>query len=298
MNYEDLLRITKSTQPWRGTDEYPYAKRTMRDRYFVPRTQPSGEIWFHVHDKVELGIMRPDNTFEFTNNVWISNLNSLNWYFLGRGKWLTQSNKHGGVIIRWVGTKDITPVFKNLRINLETGELHEDSKYVVHCKTSDIKRMNQIMQPYEEKFNLAKTFVKAMPIQTFLEDYMNFVDERYSSPRDYSITEFEFKGLLQSDPVGAIYSYMHAINVGNVRNWHERQKEIKKGNASQWWYGEDPSEKDTLYFYDKVRQEFREKVLVEEDAFTYKSYSWENKRFPTSEWNTVVEVNGKPMDRI
>ena len=298
MNYKDLMEITKSVPAWRGTNEYPYAKRTMRDRFFIPVKQDNGETWFHIHDSVELGIMRPDNTFEFTNNVWISNLNSLNWYFLGRGKWITQSKAHGGVILKWVGSKNITPVFKSLRINLETGELHESSKYVVHCKTPDRKQMNEKMKPYEEKLTLAKTFLKAMPIDVFLSDYMNFVDERYTSLRDYSITEYEFKGLLQQDPVGAIYSYMHAINIGNVKNWHQRQKELKKGTGTQYWYGDDPSEKTPVYFYNKVRENFRDKILTQEDAFVYKTYPWENKRFPTSDWNTIVEVNGKPMDRI
>lgn len=298
MNYAELLQITKSVPAWRGTSEYPYAKRTMRDRYFIPVKQENGEIWFHIHDRVEVGIMRPDNTFEFTSGLWISNLNTLNWYFLGRENWITQSKAHGGVILKWSGTKDIMPVFKSLRINLETKELHESSKYVVHCKTPDRKSMNEKMKPYEEKLTLAKTFLKAMPISAFLEDYMNFVDERYSSPRDYSIMEYEFKGLLQQDPVGAIYSYMHAMNIGNIKNWHDRQKALKQGNASQWWYGEDPSEKTPTYFYTKVRDIFRNKILTEEDAFVYKTYPYENKKFPTSDWNTIVEVNGKPMDRI
>jgi hypothetical protein len=29
MNYAELLQITKSVPAWRGTSEYPYAKRTM-----------------------------------------------------------------------------------------------------------------------------------------------------------------------------------------------------------------------------------------------------------------------------
>jgi hypothetical protein len=298
MNYAGLLQITKSVPAWRGTNEYPYAKRTMRDRFFIPVKQDNGETWFHIHDSVELGIMRPDNTFEFTNNVWISNLNSLNWYFLGRGKWVTQSKAHGGVIIKWVGTKEITPVFKGLRINLETKELHESSKYVVHCKTPDRKRMTEHMKPYEEKLNLAKTFMKAMPIDVFLSDYMNFVDERYTSLRDYSIMEYEFKGLLEQDPVGAIYSYMHAINIGNVKNWHQRQIDLKKGTGSQYWYGEDPSEKTPIYFYDKVRDDFRQKVLTQEEAFTYKTFSHEDRTFQSSDWAHIVEVNGRPMERI
>jgi hypothetical protein len=91
---------------------------------------------------------------------------------------------------------------------------------------------------------------------------------------------------------------MHAINIGNVKNWHQRQKELKKGTGTQYWYGDDPSEKTPIYFYNKVRENFRDKILTQEDAFVYKTYPWENKRFPTSDWNTIVEVNGKPMDRI
>jgi hypothetical protein len=190
------------------------------------------------------------------------------------------------------------PVFKGLRINLATKELHENSKYVIHCKTPDRKRMSQIMKPYEEKLNLAKTFMKAMPISAFLEDYMNFADERYSSPRDYNVAEYEFKGLLQQDPVGAIYSYMHLINVGNIKNWHQRQKDLKKGTANQWWYGEDPSEKTPMYFFDKVKNDFRQKLLLQESAFTHKTFSHEDKKFQSSDWGHIVEVNGRTMDRL
>ena len=45
------------------------------------------------------------------------------------------------------------PVFKGLRINLATKELHENSKYVIHCKTPDRKRMIEHMKPYDEKLN-------------------------------------------------------------------------------------------------------------------------------------------------
>jgi hypothetical protein len=315
MNYAELLQITKSVPAWRGTSEYPYAKRTMRQRYFVPKTQANGEIWFHIHDKQELGIMRPDNTFEFTNGLWISNLNTLNWYFIKENLRITQSTNHGGVILHTDGqiitkhhangntehfkiNKDMIPVFKGLRINLATKELHENSKYVIHCKTPDRKRMIEHMKPYDEKLNLAKTFLKAMPISAFLDDYMNFVDERYPSPRDYNVAEYEFKGLLHQDPVGAIYSYMHLINAGNIKNWHQRQKDLKNGTAHQWWYGEDASEKTPIYFFDKVKNDFRQKLLLQESAFTHKTFSHEDKTFQSSDWGHIVEVNGRTMDRL
>lgn len=297
MNYDELMQITKTTAPWRNTQEYPYAKRTMRYRYFVPQKQDNGEVWFYIHDGGEMGIMRPDNTFEFTKSLWISNLNSLNWYFLDY-VWITQSAKHGGVILKWKDDLTIMPVFVGLRVNFKTKELHDNSKYVIHCKTPDRKRMNEYMKPYEEKLKLARTFTKAMPIDTFLSDYMNFVEERYASPRDYNVAEFEFKGLLQEDPVGAIYSYMHLINTGNVRNWHDRQKELKKGTASQWWYGENPMEQTPLYFYNKVKDDFREKILLQEEAFTHKTFSHEDKKFQTSNWGHIVEVNGRTKDRL
>jgi hypothetical protein len=118
------------------------------------------------------------------------------------------------------------------------------------------------------------------------------------SPRDYNVAEYEFKGLLQQDPVGAIYSYMHLINAVNIRNWHDRQKALKQGTASQWWYGDDPSEKTPIYFFDKVKNDFRQKLLLQESAFTHKTFSHEDKTFQSSDWGHIVEVNGRTMDRL
>ena len=51
-------------------------------------------------------------------------------------------------------------------------------------------------------------------------------------------------------------------------------------------------------FFDKVKNDFRQKLLLQESAFTHKTFSHEDKKFQSSDWGHIVEVNGRTMDRL
>ena len=121
-----------------------------------------GKEYRHVRIRNELGIVRPDNTFEYTRpstgigHRWgISDINIVHgdrhWY-RGAG----YSKKRGGLVYctgAGSGSKDdqsYTPIFEGMRVNIDTGILHKDSKYTVVGRKVNRTRAKKIMGQFDD----------------------------------------------------------------------------------------------------------------------------------------------------
>lgn len=283
MQYEYFMNMYKSKKPYRGTNEIPYADRTMRPRFFKAR-QSGDELVFDMYDGDELGTLYPDNTFEFTNNLWTSQLYTMNNYLFRASNlpYIGSSSKHGGVVLRKWSEKIVIPVFKGLRINLETLELHENSKYEVRVKKLNNKDINKDFKPYEEKFKIAKSILKVMPIEVFVSDLSDYIRSNSNFTETISAGKFLEDMPITNDPVSMIYRVSHNYGVKGIHRIHE---------WNTWW-GKRPDEYRAIDYYNEVRKMVRTKFAEMKGMYKEDIYSWESKYYPSGSYTISFYVNG------
>ena len=118
-----------------------------------------------------IGIVYPDNSIEFTGSTEHSYYQGTKKAF-SSDRWLPcvymrSSIKHGGLII---SNGDFThPMFKGLRVYVNTLELHETCSYEVHGYKSNIKAVKQAFMPYKDSFSAADVMVRSMDEATLLD---------------------------------------------------------------------------------------------------------------------------------
>lgn len=289
MQYQYFVEMLKHTKPYRGTDDIPYANRNMRPRFFRARQSIEGVV-FDMYDGDILGTLYPDNTFEFTNNLWISQLYTMNNYLFKSSNlpYIGHSSKHGGVILRKWTDKIVIPVFKGLRINLETLELHENSKYQVSIKKLNNKDVNKEFKVYEEKFKLAQAILKAMPIDVFVSDLSDYIRSDANLTDTITMHKFLEDMPNTNDPVSMIYRVAHNYGIKGIHRIHE---------WNTWW-GKRPDEYRSIDYYNAVRKMVRTKFAETKGLYKEDIYSWESKHYPSGSYEISFYVNGEQRKSI
>lgn len=118
-----------------------------------------------------IGVVYPDNSIEFTGSTERSYYQGTRISF-SNDVWLPcvhmrSSAKHGGLII---SNGDFThPMFKGLRVYVNTLELHETCSYELHGYKSNIKAVKQAFIPYKDSFCVADVMVRSMDEATLLD---------------------------------------------------------------------------------------------------------------------------------
>ena len=182
ISYESLANKVKNSKPYRGSgNAYPLGYREYSARHFRALDDGSFSIWY-MHrefsdkiqqgeviegwwrDKKPLGIVRPDNSFEFTTengmhqgeNTLLSEL--LNVY-------IHQVKSKGGAVM---STNDAQyPIFTGLRFDIATKK--PLTQFTVVQPILNRKRSNEYMKPYKEFLDVYPMFIKAMNDKAALE---------------------------------------------------------------------------------------------------------------------------------
>lgn len=207
LSYAALKHITNATAPYRGsTNRYPLGDRKRSHKYFLVDYIDNEEVyrviyskrwervfitsdevtkykalgkdveinhqypekcWYYDIKPNEMGIVRPDNTFEFTMEyLGIGNSAFLNDMMRG---YLTRSSRHGGMVFKGINYAFFHPVFKGLRISLESGAVHESSQYRVIGKRVSRKASKDLMKRYETMLKSSEVMAKTMEPKDFVE---------------------------------------------------------------------------------------------------------------------------------
>jgi len=210
IHYDSLMNITKSTAPYRGsTNRFPTGKRSESHKYFLSDyldgEQVFRMIYGKLHTKVdipfdsikqhealgkkvvnntttkevyyyniiphEIGIVRPDNTFEFTSDGRAS---------LGQGVrihigealsgYLYRSSRLGGTVYKSVIRDTMHPIFKGLRVNCDDfRDVPESHKYQLYTYQVNRKASRQLMAKYKTMFEVSEVMAKNISYKDIVE---------------------------------------------------------------------------------------------------------------------------------
>lgn len=306
INYESLVNKVKNSKPYRGSgNAYPLGYREYSARHFRAMDDGSFTIWY-LHrefsdkiqqgevdngwwrDKKPLGVVRPDNSFEFTTqnglhqgeNILLSEL---------LGVYVHQVKSKGGAVMS-TGDGEY-PIFTGLRFDIGTKK--PLTQFTVVQPTLNRKRSNEYMKQYKEFLDVYPMFIKAMNDKAALEvirDLYNQYNKFYGAEfNDQTLKEVVDK----KHYVDAAF-IMYLLKTHWVRsNFHYHWREDNAGTSEprlprEW--------QDSIQ--GTVSRHFRKTMLAE----TKEAFDWVNLpmgKLPATTWeHKIVSPTGEELRQL
>ena len=331
LEWDRLTKITATTAPYRGsTNRFPIVKRTHNTKCFYVE-ELNGETVYKITNgfdyyreetteddynankqdvytdnggyyrykrKIkELGIVRSDNTFEFTGDYFSQGDNIvMSGYVSG---WFSRSSRHGGMIYKNLYSHPKSafhPVFKGLRLHLDTMQVHEASHYKLIGRKVSRKNAKEFLKSYEDFYKINETMLKAIDWNNFMASVIDVVkyleinfdnwclDEKYVE----TLSGF-FERSRDNAPLDALiaYSVQH-----NIKEMYYRTRDYVNNNG---YYNNRPTDLDKLFM--NVKRNLN-KTIYKNNPEIMKEIEFEmGKNYPASEWGVTVLVDGKEVSQ-
>jgi hypothetical protein len=280
-------------QRWKSVDitkeEHDALKKegSNRVREYQNGTEGMAYYKYEVYPNI-LGVVRPDNTFEFTGESYgQGDRGILSSY--GHG-WLRTVSRMGGTIwwgrLNGNGDRGAYPIYKGLRVNCETSI--PAKPITVVGKKVDRKIGKTLLANYVGFYAVAEVMTKAMDYDVFVKTMAEVMNEHMTKGyNDTHWQEFANKAetLMDTAPLDAAMLYMYAWDVGGMR-WNLRR--YVDSNLTRYSAYEDTPHTMFLNLKRKLNKE-----IYKKNASVFKNVEYTNcEMYPPSEWGYTVMVDG------
>jgi hypothetical protein len=305
---ERLERIVATDKPYKDSkNAYPYGGRRYSARHF--RVMPNGdyEIWYMnrttVDDYLEgkdsthdyrkwglVGIVRADNTFEFTKSVGMSESMLLTEAMSAD---VANDKRRGGAY--YAKGKYMHPIFKGLRVDVTTGEAK--TPYTTVHRTLNRKKALQCIKKYDEFKTVYHAMRDAMDHVGVLEVLVDMAKEKGLD----DLRKCGFGRVLQliDEKKYLDAGLLYGMNHGNGNSWytahtieHVLEDESRLREKAENYKLHIKS--TTRWSEDKFRRDIY--AGTPEVFETYESGVGE--KIPSSAWGFDVMVDGKVAERL
>jgi len=332
LTWERLTSITKTAKPYRGTtNRFPIGDRRHNTKDFVSEERNGEQVYvirygycwsstqhtkeefladksgsisernyngettyeqYHTNPR-ELGIVRSDNTFEFTSAYYGQGDNTImsNW---ARG-WFLRSSRHGGMVFR--GGDVFHPIFKGMRINCETMMPHEGSQYKVVGKRVSRKDAKKFLSRYTDFYQVNEVMLKTMEWKGFMETAVDVLNSLAITTDSWALgnddkeklTEYA-ESCLDTAPLdaGVAFSLAH-----DVQNLYNRVRAFIDPNKSSYYNRE--VELDIIFA--NLKRKLNKELYKANPSVMKLTEYVPNEAYPPSEWGVDVYVNGVEVEQ-
>jgi len=235
-----------------------------------------------------LGVVRPDNTFEFTGGRYGQGDRGIMSEY-SSGYFCTDSRR-GGMV--WMGklngngTRGAFPIYHGMRINCET--MRPIKPITVIGRKVDRKVGKDLLAGYTDFYMTTEVMTKAMDYDVFVKTMVEVVNEHVPSG-DFYLDHKEYTSvadkLINTAPLDSAMLYIFAWDIGNMR-WNLRR--FVDSQMSRY-----SSHEDTPHtmFLNLKRRLNKEIYKAHEQVFKKVEYV-NGEMFPPSEWGYTVMVDG------
>ena len=240
-----------------------------------------------------LGVVRPDNTFEFTGRRYGQGERGILSDF--SDGWFCTDSRRGGLI--WQGRKTadgsrkIVPVYQGLRIDCET--MRPVKPITVIGKKVDRKVGKDLLAGYADFYATTEVMTKAMDYDSFVRTMADVISEHVAqddlSSHHTKYTE-KAETLFATAPLDAAMLYIFAWDIGSMR-WNLRR--FLDSNMSRYSAHEDSPHSMFLNLKRKLNKE-----IYRANDTVFKKVEYVNEEgYPPSEWGYTVIVDGVEVDQ-
>ncbi|CAK0741396.1 hypothetical protein CCP3SC1AL1_1120020 [Gammaproteobacteria bacterium] len=291
-NYQRLLKISETQEPYRGSENrFPFSDRKYGHKYFfkdVVDGVPQFRLCYYYRKDISepnvFGIVRSDNTIEFDmgGRYMHQGLRQImsRGYFNGV---FNSSVRHGGIIYSKKIDKEnntwrVIPIFRGLRMNMDTLELHESSKYTFVKKTLDRKKSKEFLAKYENAYKVAEVMyvnleqdkvsdiIKEIGREHFPKYWVENGNYGYldiDNPKEVMDKADE---ILESSPFDSFILYINALNL-----WWKYSSNIKEN-------------------YNRAKKRIYKVIQKNNDVFNVKEFDY-TQNISSSAWGLDIKVN-------
>lgn len=262
--------------------------------------QQSDGAWeyyrYEVYPNI-LGVVRPDNTFEFTGTSYgQGDRGILSTY--GHGELSTESRR-GGMI--WMGsqrgklrndkTRGAIPIYKGLRVDCDT--MQPTKPITVIGRKVDRKVGKDLLAGYKDFYAITEVMTKAMDYEVFVKTMAEVLNEHMgeiNSNTDWS--EFAGKGkeIIHTAPLDAAMLYIYAWDVGSMR-WNVRR--YVDQNITRYSAHEDTPH--TMFL--NLKRKLNKEIYKQNDKVFKKVEYVNGEMYPPSEWGYTIMVDGQEVEQ-
>ena len=316
LSYARLKRISLSEKPYRGSaNRFPLYGRRQNTKYFLTEEEngetifrvmngwiysqlpitleeaaeftnqgkniyydsTNGQNYLWVHKPHEMGVVRSDDTFEFTANGYPQGARK----FLSDASYgyFSNDSRRGGMVFR--GARGFYPVHRGMRVDIKTMKPTKDITII--GKSVDRKASKKLMAKHQDFFKIAETMCKAMTLESWLDTaktiYLEYEVEHKLTAEILMLAE----AMKSSAPLDALVLY--AFGVNSDFRWR-----IK--NPSSWHH-----HKDAVEVFDSMKARLC-KQIYKENKSTFKTVTYKaGKVYPPNEWGYTLMVDGVEVEQ-
>ena len=323
LEYKRLLSVTNSVAPYRGTkNRFPIANRRENNKYFfveqeegktifnivyseryvrkditkeeydeylaqskaAGNSSATGEYYTWERTPNFMGVVRPDNSFEFTG---ISHAQG-DHYFLSRCSqgFFNTDSRRGGMLYRH-GEK-MYPIYRGMRVDCKTMR-PLDKDIVITGKKVNRKEGKDLLKQYVDFYKICEVMCKSMDGKTF-EETATAIYNEYKATDEAGLnikTEMAFAladSLIHQAPFDALILYSLALDVYGIR-WAVR-------NGGNHPYHSDIS---PMNAFEAAKRKLN-KYLYSQNKNVFKPVQYAmGEHLPASEWGYTITVGGEEV---
>ena len=248
------------------------------------------------YDKIPnvLGLVRSDNTFEFTGTGYGQGERGiLSGYSFGH---FTTDSRRGGTV--WRGRANgnggvaIIPIYEGLRVHCET--MRPTKPITVIGRKVDRKVGKGLLARYQDFYAVTEVMTKAMDYDAFVRTMNDVVNEHMGGLDAYEMhTDYSAKAetLLHTAPLDAAMLYMVGWDIGNMR-WNLRKFTDKHFSAR---YSSNDDTPHTMFL--NLKRRLNKEVYKTNDQVFKKVEYTDCEMYPPSEWGYTVLVDGVEVEQ-
>lgn len=333
LTWERLTNITKTVKPYRGTtNRYPIGDRRHNHKDFVVEERNGEQVYVvrygftwqeHKHTKdewlanqgsihkrdyngettyisyskvpAEMGIVRSDNTFEFTSKYYGQGDNQImsSW---SRG-YFFRSSRHGGMVYIDRGNNLFHPIFQGMRLDTDTMLPHESSKYQVVGKRVSRINAKEFLKRYADFYQVNEVMLKATDYKTYMDTVMEILAENSINTENWSLTTEERnklieygESILNEAPLDAGIAFALAYEVSDM------YKRARAKNGQGYSYYDREVELETIFA--NLKRKLNKELYKKNPSVMKLTEYVPNEPYPPSEWGVDIFVNGKEVEQI
>jgi len=333
LEWDRLTNISKTVKPYRGTtNRFPIDKRTHNTKCFYVEERNGEQVYVitygfrhneHYHTKAEyeanpsrihhrqweedeskmyvsytpvpreLGIVRSDNTFEFTAPYYGQGDNQI-MSMWSRG-YFSRSSRHGGMVYGERGSL-FHPIFKGMRLNCNTMMPAEGSEYKVVGKRVSRKDAKEFLSGYDDFYKVNEVMFKAMEYKNFMDtvaDVAEQVNAKFDSwCLDSDVRRNLYKFFEDNKDTAPLDACCAFVLADDIQNMYRRVREHVKQQAS---YRMEDLELQNLF--DNVKRRLNKELYRKNPQCMKLTEYTPYQYYAPSEWGVEVYVNGNEVEQ-
>jgi hypothetical protein len=244
-----------------------------------------------------LGVVRPDNTFEFTANQYGQGERGILSTY-GHGE-LSTDSRRGGMI--WRGsqggklrndkTRGAIPIYKGLRVDCET--MQPTKPITVIGRKVDRKVGKDLLAGYKDFYAITEVMTKAMDYEVFVKTTAEVVKEHHDgdgSAWHWQAFKAKADTLVHTAPLDAAILYIMGWDIGSMR-WNLRR-------FLDTQHSRHSAHEDTPHtMFLNLKRRLNKEIYKANDGVFKKVEYTNGEMFPPSEWGYTVMVDGVEVEQ-